>query len=62
MIVYEARKDEDGNWTIYQDEEDIAMVVQCPTCEANAKKIANALNNYESDLLAQELFGELNDN
>ena len=59
MIVYEAKKDDAGNWVIYQDDEDIAMVGQCPNCEANAKKIANALNNYESDLLAQELFGDL---
>jgi hypothetical protein len=59
MIVYEARKDEDGNWVIYLGEEDIATVGQCPTCESNAKKIANALNNYEGDLLAQELFGDL---
>lgn len=59
MNVYEARKTEAGNWVIYQDDEIIAMVGQCSDCEAKAKKIANALNNYESDLLAQELFGDL---
>lgn len=40
MNYYEAKKDDAGNWIIYQVDEEIAMVGQCPNCEANARKIA----------------------